>query len=500
MGIQITQEEVEERILPFTESSNRDLLSQYNENVEVGLNPHATIVAVNPGLARENFGAFTVPSLSDLTNNGGPCSSGALAAWGILQGQELQKRKAVVPPETGRAVLFPNWNHHLYHELLIKGTGPVERFIYNNKLRDSSRSFDGFLEISEAERDLVYSEILHLAGVRVAAGIGVVNHQRIQVHPTFTAWIGNYVRGFRSQIRISNLFEMAPLARKKYIDIAMERMGQTREEVPSNYVDYFNTMVELCARNVALLQAIGFTQDSLHYGQITLCGEQVDFGIGSFKRPAYVGQVNTLHPWFRFERQPILVQNILYKTHAVKAEPFPAVLARDSRAVREQRTLFGAIRSFCKRSADQIEASNPVERFWQVYNDTYGRFDLLRFKQEVLDRFESYFNWEPENMLAQIPEERRLAVAGCYSELLSKLNDHYENQIATWDRYGATAIHRQILFGQAARQTIPPGITLDFSNEEVGVWRSQAHRNYISQNLKSNPIRDLSWKPNIVAC
>jgi hypothetical protein len=470
------------------------------ERILVGINPSASIAVSNPGLSLENFGIFTVPSLDRLRNATCVHAADARAIWGLAQGFSDDRRLVIVPPETGRAIIVQGSAHPEFRDILVKGTGPVEKFIANNKLRDASRGFDGFLELSEAERDLVNGEILHLAGMFVTVGIGVVNHHRVQSYPGFTAWIGNYVRGFRFQIRISNLFEMSASARKILIDEAIATIGkQAGRDVRMTYPEYFHYMVETCARNVAIMQAIGFTQDSFHYGQVTLIGELTDFGIGSFRKPRHAFEINTLHPWFRFERQPILMQNILYKTHAVKAEPVPHPLERGSRAVNEQQTLFGAIRSFCPGSALEIESTKPHLHFWKIYEQAYRSFDARRFQISVLSRIDRYFDWEPNRLLAQVPKEKRFAVETKYRESIRKIAEHFENQQETWERRGPTAIHRQILFGEAVR-SILPGFHLDFSGEDIGLWRSPRNGAFTSGNPDANPFEDLSWKPYSNAC
>lgn len=470
-------------------------LEKYCGQVWVGANPNASIAVINPGLALQNFGVFVVPSIDEALMACHDRNLKVLALWGLGQNYSQGKCLAVVPPETGRAILLPESSHPIFRDILIKGTGPVEKFIKNNKLRDANRGFDGALELSEAERDIVYGEILHLAGVHVCAGIGIVNHKKVNSYPGFTAWTGNYVRAFRTQTRISNLFDLDVRARKTLIDDAIEvicRLSNNNQKM--NYVEYFNYMIQLAAKNVAIMQAIGFTQDSFHYGQMTLSGELADFGIGSFRRPKVASEVNTLHPWFRFERQPILILNMLYKTHAVKSEPVPQLLDKNSRSVREQKTLLGAIQSICPASAHEIANTSPEKIFWSVYEDVYRRFDISRFKHDVLDKIEQYFSWSPEQLLAKLSPETRDIAKHLYQQKLDELHAHFENQCETWERRGPTAIHKQIIFADVVK-SLSPETNLDFSREQKGIWRSGEPLNYISESITCNSLQDLSWKP-----
>lgn len=476
----------------------KKIFGSYSEEAFVGVNPLASFAVISPRYAAVDYGIFKTPTLSDLRRRCGSQFFEVLSCLGVTTEHVNHRRVAFVPPETGRSILLPESDHPVLRDILVKGTGLIDRFVRNNKLRLAERGFDGHLELSEAERDIVHSEILELAGVHVVAGIAVVNHHRVHAYPGFTAWTGNYVRGFRTQTRISNLFEMDAGARKAVIDDAIHRI-QTLNGDSSRigYAEYFRQVLEISAKNVAILQAIGFTQDSFHFGQVTVSGELVDLGIGHFRKPKQVGEVNTLHPWFRYERQPVLMQNMLYKTHAVKAEPEPVELARNARAVLEQQTLFGAIRSFSPESAKEIEAMNPVQVFWNTYHRTYRSFDSARFKRDVLDQIDRYFKWSPEGMLATVPAALREPIRAKYEELLKNLDEHFEKQIETWDLRGSTAIHKQILFGTAARM-IAPELELDFSKEDVGVWGSvNTKSDYLaSDGSFVNREPDLSWTPS----
>ena len=472
------------------------LFGKFSARILVGPNPSASIEAVNPQLCGVNFGNFKMPTLRELREQHPLVLRGIRALWTLSSNHLNQATHAFVPPETGRALLLAPTTHIAARDVLIKGVGPIEKYTRNNKLRFSARGFDGWLELSEAERDLVHSAILTMAGVKVAIPLGVVDHRRMQTYSKFTEWTGNYVRAFQCQTRVSNLFDLDLLTRKAAIDDAIVRMGVAGELPKSaTYSQYFRRVLELSAQNVALLQAVGFTQDGLHYGQITLAGEMADFGVGNFRRPAVSGKLNSMYPWFRYERQPILMQNILYKTHAVKAEPEPVKLTADHRAILEQDTLFGAIKSISAQAAVEIKGMQPEKIFWKIYEKTYQAFNSKRFKADVLDQMQDYFEWTPKGLYKSLPAFSRDKIEISYATAINKLCEHYENQIETWDRPGPLSMHKQVLFANSVR-SILPGFTPDFSDDEIGNWKAPIAEPYLNQSrTRENYIEDISWKP-----
>lgn len=475
-----------------------DLFGKYAGKIDVGVNPNATIAVVNPRFQGLDFGVFRVPTFKEIISQDSNSLSKVLSVWSRLSSFRDDAKSAYVPPETGRAILLPESSHRVYRDLLIKGTGLVNKFTVENKLRTESRGFNGVLELSEAERDFVHTDILERAGVLVVAGVGIVDHHLVQQCADFTAWIGNYVRAFRVQTRISNLFELTPLLRKAAIDDAMSRMNIIFNHSKSeSYADYFMTVLKISARNVAIMQAIGFTQDSFHYGQVTLCGELVDFGGGNFNKPKAQGEVNSMYPWFRFDRQPILMQNMMFKTHAVKGEPHPVLLDRNSNAVMNQKTLFGAIRSFDPEAALEIEKRNPVKVFWETYEKTYNCFDSVTFQSEVLNHIErDYFTWDAEKALSMYSGGQAELIYNRYYRELTLMNHHFENQVLTWDRRGPSSVHRMILFFKVIREA---GLELkyDFST----FWpQLDPYRYFNKTNEFTNPVEDISWKIDSKNC
>jgi len=168
-----------------------------------------------------------------------------------------------VPPETGRAVILYEHNGDSASEILLKGTGLWHEATRNNQLRDADRGFSGVLELSEAVRDMVHSELLRQAGVKVAMPVAIVNHNVIADCGGFNEHIGNYARLFQMQTRLSNLVAMTPIERRDRLNEAMRRLKISSLE------DYFWFFVDRLAQTAAIYQSIGFTQDSLHFGQVT---------------------------------------------------------------------------------------------------------------------------------------------------------------------------------------------------------------------------------------
>lgn len=487
------------RLQPSYNEKYKQIFSEFTELVSAGPNPSASLVAMNPRLVGEDFGSFVIPSLHKLCRlSPDDLSSLNLSEWALSTQHKKDALSYLVPPETGRALLLAPSKHKVYRDILVKGTGHVERFTLINKLRDRARGFDGNLELSEAERDLVHADILCLAGIRATIGIGIVNHQKVSTYPDFTAWVGNYVRGFRYQIRISNCFELSPGVKRRAIEEAVKRLYDLGEvPSPTNLVHYFLYILQVTAQTAARMQAIGFTQDSLHYGQLTLAGELVDLGIGHFRRPKTAGEINTLHPWFRFERQPILFLNMLYKTHAVKSEPAPVRLEKHSRAVQEQRTLFALIRDICRDSANQIESMDPESIFWQEYERNYKIFNSVAFKDEVIDRIDShYFKLDLAPLLAGFPRSVQARVLKRFQNKLELLNEHFERQVATWDRRGPTRIHQGVLLNQCLREEhiLPSTSLAPFLAQEIITEWPKNYRNYAQTG--ANRETDLSWKPD----
>lgn len=263
-----------------------NLFGEFGGHIEVGVNPNAKIAAINPRFQGMNFGSFVIPTIKQVVQNDIVALSKLHKVWSRLSHFNENRKIAFVPPETGRAILLPESNHARFKDILVKGTGLVDKFVKGNKLRFSERGFNGVLELCEAERDMINTDILARAGVLVAPALGIINHNIIQRCDDFTSWIGNYVRAFRVQTRISNLFELSPFVIKKSIDQSIDRMNtfQMNKRI-LNYIDYFEEIIKISARNVAYMQGMGFTQDSFHFGQVTLMGELVDFGVGSFKNP-----------------------------------------------------------------------------------------------------------------------------------------------------------------------------------------------------------------------
>lgn len=478
------------------EHPQQNLFGDQYDWINVGVNPHAQVRLINPNLENESFGYFRLPSIKQfLAHNYN--SSVLKKLFGIGQKYQDQARKEFVPPETGRGLLLPNSEHSVYRDILIKGTGSVEKFTANNQLRFSNLGFDGYFEISESVRDMVTSEVLHVAGVLVSRGLAIIDHNEFIYRKGISSplRIGNYVRAYRVQTRLSNLESLTPQDRKKVIDNAILQLQKIHNASrPMNYVEYYHYMLQKMSRNVAIYQAIGFTQDSLHFGQVTLAGEMTDLGVGQFTKPLQHGVINTKYPWFRFERQPILVQNMLYKTHSVKAEPQPIDLTAESDSAKNQKTLFSYIQSFDPESAEKIEKMNPVRMFWEAYNSYYSNFDINTFNEKVKPVLDKIYNWSPEINRPQIPEELRDSVKRDYQSQLSKYSLGLEREGRSGPTLQVTAIEKQKLFYAVLKKYKIEVATLIDTNDRSH-WNFGPSDRLIHYKVK-NTEKDLSWKPS----
>jgi hypothetical protein len=394
-----------------------------------------------------------------------------------------------VPPETGRAALDPK--EELAWDDLIKGTGRVEKNIEGNKLRPATRDFNGRFEISEGFRDAVNTEILQRAGLRSAQPRAIIDLGMTADFGGFQETAANYVRRFRFQTRVSNLAELGATERKVQVDAAMASLRlHEGAAAPKNYEEYFDFMLRQAAKNAAILQGTGFTQDSLHFGQMTLAGELVDLGIGQFDSARLPGVKNALHDWFRFERQPLLFLNMLYKTHSVKAEPFPVRLGPDSATFKSQDSLFGFIRSFDPEAASRILASDPEKKFWKYYEEAYSRFDSGKFQKDVLDHRGDFYKFDPSPQLSHLDPASREKVEKRFQEKLAQTREHYEKQELTWARNGLTAAHQETILQETLQELGLPAREAPRPSMFTGT-----DGQFFGQAASTNQLFDPSWRP-----
>jgi len=200
------------------------------------------------------------------------------------------------------------------------------------------------------------------------------------------------------------------------------------------------------------------------------------------------GTNNTIHPWFRFERQPLLFQNMLFKTDSVKAEPVPHPLSQNSPTFQKQFSLLGFIRSFDQELFKKIEAGKPVERFWSLYEDYYTRFDGRSYFQFVLSKLASFFDWEPHECLSKISKHNRDRIANEYATECSEILKFYEIQKGPWYRYGLSSQHKRIIFKRIAKRH---GEEVYFGQHES--WALPPTSFFKDQ--KVNFRRDISQRP-----
>lgn len=452
------------------------------EKIQTGTQKSSILRAIHPYFFGVDFGPFRIPNREQATNepwNASSIINDLLELTRSTRSVENSK-KSLAPPETGRAYLLESTNDSEFSEFLVKGCGLVERFTIANKLRLPERGFDGFLELSEAGRDFVNSDILIRAGARVAFPVAIFDHNQIINYTNFRASTCNYVRAFRSQTRISNLFELSLPERKAALEEAKDRLSRELKQGPLSWVDYFYKILHFCARNAAILQATGFTQNGLHYGQVTLAGELADMGIGTFIKPMPPSGVNTIYPWFRYERQPYLMLNILFRTHSLKSEPTPVRLPSHSNTMRNQQTLWSAIRSIDAQSAEEIAFIQPETQFWSSFQKEIEKFPTTKFHNSVIiNRFADYFDLPIDLFLKKLPRETRILTEKFYTSALTLLRKNYEEQESTWERLGPIRMMKMELL----RSVCPIAIPHVFGNHWGKVTLNQPNENqgYVEQ-------------------
>lgn len=464
--------------------------------IDVKRNPKATVAIINPSFFGSDFGTFKLPTEAEFMTSDTNSLNSVLEVLGTLKSEEQTGNKMFIPPETGRALLLPPTTDSLYQDVLVKGTGANPKFIKDNKLRFSNLGFDGWFEVSEATRDLIHSEVLQQAGVLTSRGLTIVDHHQLveRGNPPVAYRMGNYSRTFIDQTRLSNLVEFSPEERKKVIDDAISRLQKIfKSEKPMTYVEYYSYMTRRLAKNAAIYQAIGYTQDSLHFGQVTLAGEMTDLGIGTFDKPTQSGVNNTKYPWFRYERQPMLIQNMLYKTHSVKAEPLPVELSPVSKSVINQDTLYGFIKSFDPKAADEIDHTNPTRLFWEAYDQFFREYDTVEFKKTVLAKLKSFYNWTPNILLKNLKPTQAKKVLKRYNEVLLEKSKglHHDGR---WGEEGLTSLEKKATYYQVLSE-IDPTARPSITAKGTGLWILKAEPDQYIDFGENNLEVDLSWKP-----
>jgi hypothetical protein len=464
--------------------------------VEAAANPQGQVIMVNPSLAGEDFGLFTVPTQEEMLLESGNLEK-AKALWSVARVPGKSEEKFFVPPETGRALMLEPSSHAEYRDILIKGTGAVEKFTANNRLRPAELGMDGFFEVSEAVRDMQVAEILHQSGAMVARGVAIVDQNNLVERKGMKEPLrmGNYVRAFRVQTRLSNLVDLKPKERKAAIDDAIGRLHAIFGGKPMTYAEYFQFMSRSAAKTAAIYQRLGFTQDSLHSGQMTLAGEVTDLGVGTFVKPKKKGVMNTKYPWFRYERQPLLFQNMLYRTHVLKSEPAPELLKLDSGAASQEGSLLGFIRSFDPKAADEIERANPEQYFWTTYEDFYRQIPAETIRDRLVDKFDQFHWWNTHDAIKKVPVEKRFRVVNDYEEILKKESIGWDHA-GRWGPKGPPASVHELAFVAALKKNgIDPKPLIKDIATTPGPWAQLNANRLFDVRLEDVP-KDISWKPS----
>jgi Protein adenylyltransferase SelO len=412
-------------------------------------NRNARLAMLNARFFGRNFGDFRLPHfLLENSAFANPLPE-SLASWSvrIAPAEAPAARFGFAPREASRAVLLSDGGSQYGYDIQVKGVGRVIRESSGNEMRHSPRELDGTLALSEACRDFVFSEILRELGVSVAEPLGIVEHGEAFVSGESSEWICNYVRAFRCHTRISDLLGLSPEDRKALVDDAIQRLPLSPSGRRMDYVEYFFFLLEIVTKSAAVYQATGFTQDHLHLGQLSLAGELMDFGIGHFDRSGSA----VLAPWFRHERQPLLLQNLLYRSHALKAEPVPSEIPADS--LEQEDCLFGLLRSFAPEAAKQIEAKDPVALFWARFQFHFENCRAENLRARALNLLaQAFAPWSP---VGGAPAD----VVGYHKEL-QRVLAHYELDVPAWNRTGLPTAFCKLLWLQNSESQ---GIAWDLS-------------------------------------
>lgn len=441
-----------------------DLYGNQAELVNLGSMENTEFSSVNSMVWRLKFGQRIFSECGDPEKV-------LLRTFSIHTSANKNNRFYIAPPESARAVIIPDISDYDDGSILIKGCGLISRFAQGNRLRSEDRIFNGELELSEACYDFVYSQLLSKFGVLVADPVAVIDLNRIVNFGDFEERACLYVRLFRSSTRLSNLFYLTDQQ-------VAHLLGQVRYQIgityglgrPLSFAEYVIYITHRLATAAAVYQDIGYTQDSLHYGQLTLAGELCDFGIGHFNIPENLFISNTVHPWFRFSRQPILFQNLIMRTHALKSEPDPVPLCKYSVTYSDQKySLLEALRRVCPNADDIFRSLNIEKLFWGTFNAIRQENCKRGIREVAHHLLEAGLNWEPCEYSASKKMIRN------YKERCEEISRAYAKQRGPWGVRKLTSQQKQIIWGKVCNAPLP------IHDEEVGYVRvtSDSPTNYI---------------------
>lgn len=311
-----------------------------------------------------------------------------------------------VPAETGRAFMMPVKDAS-GKEILIKGTGPNPEWIGDrNKIRysvDATKKlgFDGKFKASESLIDIYNSELARSLGMDVARPLGFINTGYDAALKTDGAL---YARSFVSQTRLSNLSAMSKEEGLAKIDETIEtlhRMGTTHKKL--SRTEYFFWLSDRLAKNAAIMQSSGLQHGVLHSQQISLAGEFTDFGTSTWKHDPEFNKWFKKTPveYYKFENQPLLIQNMLTRSHTLTSDK-PIPLGADSETLKYQRkSLLGFFMEADPETAKEISANDPFRRYWDQFENHYQDFKI---DQKTLPKLSEHFKYDkPGDVMTHWP-------------------------------------------------------------------------------------------------
>lgn len=315
-----------------------------------------------------------------------------------------------VPYETGRGVLTP-FHYTPGYELFLKGTGANPEYVgEKNKIRYSTpthpiglESFDGKFKTREAYFDIYNSHYLEKIGVKVALPVGVLT---LGDDPSLAAERGIYARELIIQTRLSNLHQIKSEKARNEIETAIKKLIQRKDlNEGATLLEYYFYMVRTMAKSAALMQSAGFQHGYLHHQQFTLAGELTDVGTGTWAHDPDFNPFSrqSAYPYFKFERQPALVQNMLLRTHSVSGKSLNE-LGADSETFKLQKgSLLGVIDRIDPKIGEEIRTLDPERVFWKEFEYRYQHLNRQDFVSKI--KPSNDFEWVNQNgKMTQIPK------------------------------------------------------------------------------------------------
>ncbi|MBX9765820.1 MAG: hypothetical protein K2X47_00995 [Bdellovibrionales bacterium] len=327
-----------------------------------------------------------------------------------------------VPPETGRGVLAPI-SYSDSKVVFLKGTGlNSEHAGENNRIRYNTGSengsgnsqvfFDGVFRSLQGLFDIYNSAFLDALGLKIPRPLGIISS---------SPGTGIYAREFTVQLRLSNLEVMSDSDARRALDHAIKTINPKL-----NLVTYFFWLADTLARQAATMQAVGFEHGVLHSQQVTLAGEIGDTSTGRWLDDPQISNwgKDPKQAYFRFPFQPLLIQNMLVRTHSVTPNP-PVSLNETSQTKQKNlKSLLGIIQRLDPQAALKIQDLNPARYFWQRFEFFYHTFDIEHFRATFKPR--DFFVTSAEEYLSHVDESYRQKFSGEIRQVVKALQSELQ--------------------------------------------------------------------------